>query len=383
MKKRDLKVELIRLIACMSVIWYHIRRLPWKADGTLSETAVFFECVCTICVMTFFLISGFYIYDKEGSIIKNWLNLIKNFFTKVFPLFLIALIVSLIFHDYFISVKTIPECLLNIDIIYIFKTIFRSFIHLSVNGLPGTCGHLWYVYAYFFIILYYPLTRLFLKKTPDLVKYIVLFFIFVLMVINDYLLFFDNPIINFFFEIVKKPVIYTAFGYVLYHDIIEKHLQTFKLRTAILSTLIYIVTFILLLKTQISYDLTINGEYVYTSWLSAFSLIMTSSFVIFVYNINIYKFVNQEIENIIYYLSSKTYSIYIVHYFIITKLLTLRFQNIFFDNHKYFIQHLLYHIFYSLFIFILSLLFILLAEKVFNTTKKFLRRHLWLKEKNI
>ena len=97
---RNVKIELIRLIACMAVIWYHVRELPWKTNGELSETAVFFECICTICVMTFFLITGFFIYNKKGSIIENWISLIKKFFIQVFVFFIIVSIFTIVFMTF-------------------------------------------------------------------------------------------------------------------------------------------------------------------------------------------------------------------------------------------------------------------------------------------
>lgn len=383
MKKKDFKVELIRIIACMAVIWYHIRRLPFKADGSLSETAVFFECVCTICVMTFFLITGFFIYDKKGDIIHDWLTLIKSFFRRVFPPFLIAIVVSLIFHDYFISTKTIVECLKSFDILYIFKEIFTSFISLSVNNLPGTCGHLWYVYAYFFIILFYPITRLFLTKLPKCLVYTILLVFLFLMIVNDYYLFFDNPSFNFVFEIIKKPVIYSAFGHVLYNNFIKKYVYCFNIKVFTLSVLLYIIIFVLLFKTQVAYDLTTNGDYVYTAWLSTYSLIITIAFILIVYSIPFERIVSDRYKNIVYYISNKTYLIYIIHYFIITKFLTIKFQGIFFDNLKYFVQHLLYHILYGMFIFIITLACVLLIEFVVDKTDKFCRRFIWQKEKTI
>ena len=101
--KRNVKIEIIRLIACFAVIWYHIRELPFKSNGELSETAVFFECICTICVMTFFLITGFFIYNKKGNIIYDWLKMLKKFFINIFIPFIIICIITLIFHDYLIS----------------------------------------------------------------------------------------------------------------------------------------------------------------------------------------------------------------------------------------------------------------------------------------
>ena len=121
--KRNIKIEIIRVIACMAVIWYHIRELPWKTNGELSETAVFFECVCTICVMTFFLITGFFIYNKKGTIISDWIGLIKKFLSQVFVIFLIVTIFTIVFHEFLISRESFIYCIENVSLTKIFFTL--------------------------------------------------------------------------------------------------------------------------------------------------------------------------------------------------------------------------------------------------------------------
>ena len=141
------------------------------------------------------------------------------------------------------------------------------------------------------------------------------------------------------------------------------------------SLIVYAISFILLFKTQVAYDLGTNGEYVYTSWLSTFSLFLTSSFILFVYNLNIERFLNDKINNIIYYMSSKSLGIYMIHYPIITKFLSIGFQSRFTNNRPNILYHLAYYIFYSLFIFIVSFVVLLAIEFVVNKIKAiFLKR---------
>lgn len=385
---RNIKIEIIRLIACMAVIWYHVRELPWKSNGELSETAVFFECVCTICVMTFFLITGFFIYNKKGPIIKDWISLIKKFLSQAFLFFIFVSIFTLIFHNYLISKESFVSCIKNISFTYIFSTLFNSIIHFDANYLPGTAAHLWYIFSYAIIIIAYPITRIVMIKLPKYVGYIIIAILTICMIVNDYFLFFGNPTYNLIFKIIHKPIYYSACGHVLYNDVIKKHIDD-KLESAnnkdnvliinkrifAISFITYAVTFILLFNTQIAYYLGTNGEYVYTSWLSTFSLFLTSSFILFVYNLNIERFLNDKINNIIYYLSSKSLGIYMIHYLIITKFLSIGFQSMFTNNRPNILYHLAYYIFYSLFIFIVSFAVLLAIEFVVNKIKAiFLKR---------
>lgn len=383
--KRNIKIEIIRVIACMAVIWYHIRELPWKTNGELSETAVFFECVCTICVMTFFLITGFFIYNKKGTIISDWIGLIKKFLSQVFVIFLIVTIFTIVFHEFLISRESFIYCIENVSLTKIFFTLFDSFRYFSANYLPGTSAHLWYIFSYAIIIIAYPITRFVITRFPKYVTYILLFILTICMIVNDYHLFFGDPTYNLIFKIIHKPIYYSAWGHVLYNDIIKKQIDD-KLEMLenkdkvfiinkplfIISLLTYIITFILLFKTQVAYDLGTNGEYVYTSWLSTYSLILTSCFILLIYNLNIDRFLNEKINELIYYLSKKTLGIYMIHYLIITKFLSIGFQSRFTNNRPNIMYHLLYYIFYSLFIFVISLIFVVVVEFVVNKVKSFI-----------
>ena len=385
--KRNIKIEIIRLIACMAVIWYHIRELPWKTNGELSETAVFFECVCTICVMTFFLITGFFIYNRKGTILENWGYLIKKFFSQVFIFFILVCIFTIVFHEFLISRESFLYCIQNASLSKIATTLFDSFRHFSANYLPGTAAHLWYIFSYAIIIIAYPITKFIIEKFPKYITYVILVILTIFMIINDYYLFYGNPSYNLIFKIIHKPIYYSVWGYVLYNDIIKKYVDERLKKTrnkkkiliinkplCLISVLMYTITFILLFKTQVAYDLGTNGEYVYTSWLSTYSLFLTTGFILFIYNLNIDRFLNKKIDNIIYYLSSKTLGIYMIHYLVITKFLSIGFQSMFTNNRPNFLYHLIYYIFYSLFIFIVSFVILLIIEFIVNSIKSLIMK---------
>ena len=359
---RNIKVEILRIIACFAVIVYHIRELPWKSNGELSETAVFFECVCTICVMTFFLISGFFIYGKDGNIIDNWIKLLKKFFKTVFIPFLIITIICLIFHEYLISRKTFIECISSFNIVDALKTLLLSFKNFSADDLPGTAAHLWYIYSYLIIILVYPITRFIIVNFKRKYIYIILSILTIFMIINDYYLFYGNPSFNIVFKIIHKPIYYSLLGYILYVDVLKEIIDKSATSKGVIinkklffiSIIVYLVTFILLFNTQVAYYLTTDGPYVYTSWLSTYAVVLTTAFIIFVYNLDIEKFLSDKVKNIIYFISSKTLGIYLIHYLIITKLLSIGFQARFTNNRPNIFYHLAYYLFYGLFIFIIT-----------------------------
>ena len=398
MVKRNVKIEIIRIIACMMVIWYHIREFPFKDNGELNETAVFFECICTICVVTFFLITGFFIYNKDGNIITNWIGLIKKFFTKTFIPFIITVIFCIIFHEFLITRATFTECIASFSLIEALNTIKESFLTFSADPLPGTAAHLWYIYSYAIIIFCYPITKYILTKLPKIVSYIIIIILTVFMVINDYHLFYGDPSYNKIFEIIHKPIYYSAVGYVLYNDIIRKYIDgknskslIINVKIFIISFVIYIISFIGLFKTQCAYDLTINGPYVYTSWLSIFSLLLSSSFILFTYSINfemiidsINSFVkrlnekvkeNFDLRNVVFFISSKTLGIYMIHYLLITKLLSLGVQVELTRYMPHFLNHLLYYMLDGGFIFIVSVLIVCIIERISRSISLLVKKH--------
>lgn len=386
--KRNIKIEIIRIIACIAVIWYHIRELPFKTNGEISETAIFFECICTICVMSFFLITGFFIYNKKNKILTDWIDLIKKYIIQIFIPFIFVAIFTIIFHEYLISRATFMECIQNASIQNIFYTLFMSIKTFSVDPLPGTAAHLWYVYSYGLIIIAYPITRFILTKCPKYVSYIVLFIITVFMIINDYHLFFNNPSYNLFFEIIPKPVYYSAWGHVLYRDVMKKHIDKLlddskdssrvfiiNSRIFIISALIYALTFVLLFLTELKYVETVNNGYVYTSWLSLYALILTSAFILMIYDINIERFLNTKIENVITFISSKTLGIYLVHYLIVTKLISTNVQGRFIVDRTTIFHHLAFYILYGFVIIIISLVVVCIIDSIISFIKnKVLKR---------
>lgn len=377
-KKRDVKIEIIRILACLLVVWYHIRELPWKQNGELSETAVFFEAICTVCVVTFFLISGFFIYDRKGTIIENWIYHIKHFFKKIFLPFIIVVILCIVFHEYLISAKTFKECIDGFSVKNTIATLFDSFKSFSADPLPGTAAHLWYIYSYFNIILVYPISALILKKTKKAFSYSLLLLYTVIMILNDYKSFYGDSIYYVVFDIVHKPVYYSMCGYVLYNEVIKKIIarekDSEKDKASIIidkrlffgALIIYAIGFVMLFKTQVAYYYGTNAGYVYTSWLSLYSLILSSAFVVIIYNLRIDKYLNDKIKNAIYYISGKTLGIYLIHYLLIVKLNSTGFQASFARYRINIVFYFIYFIVYSFIIILLSMAILVVIEFMKN-----------------
>lgn len=378
-------------MACFMVICSHIRDLPWKPTGELRESAVFFDTLFSVCVTIFFMITGFYIYNKKGNIIKDWLNLIKKFFKDLFIPLIVTWLICNIFEKYIINQKTFIECIKECDLKAAWDNIYHVITTFRTSDMVGTAGHLWFFFSYFVIIIEYPIIRLLLTKANRYVIFICFAIFSAMMIYNDYMAYFSNGFSTSNFFIFQKPVFHSAVGHVLNNYFIKKYIDE-KSETSksiiinkpvfFISLIIYTITFVLLYKTQKGLYLGRNNGYPYTTWASYFSLFLTTSFMLLVYNINIEKFLNEKIANIIYFISDKTFGIYLVHYPIVTRLNYIEFQSNYANRRSIFIHHFIYFALYGTFIFIISLLLVTVIKTIVKAIKSMIfGRIVWQKEK--
>ncbi|MCQ2609343.1 MAG: acyltransferase [Lachnospiraceae bacterium] len=372
---KDIKVELLRIIACFMVLVYHTRRLPILDDGSVSETAIFIECMCTICVVTFFLISGFFIYKKDNNIFLDWWHISLSYLKTLCRAGLLMVIFSLLVHDFIVSKSTLIACVKEADIKSLSILLIDGIKSFSVNRWPGTSAHLWYVFSYGLIILCYPITRLFLKLDKRVV-YVVLILLAVLQLYDDILVYYDKWTLNRFFDYVPRPVIYSAWGHLLYNDILakirKKDIEKFVIdkKVMIISIVMYVISFVGIFYMQYMYNTYVNGIHTYTAWYSIGSLTMSMALVMCVMDINIDKIFNDNIKKMIYTLGGMTLGIYMLHYPIVVKLNTMLFQKMIQDTLGLnFVTQMIYVVFYNLLIFVLSILLLFVVRFVGNRCK--------------
>ena len=314
------------------------------------------------------MISGFFIYSKNGKIFDDWIDVLKKFFKNIFLPFIILSIIAIIFNDFFISKANIVECIKNIDFNSYSKMLFDSFTHFSVAFLKPMAAHLWYVYAHLTILLVYPITRYILTKSKK-ISYGIIIIYFIMLMTNDILVMKNIDNLNFVLNILYRPVFYSAFGYLLYNDIIKKFVFDKNSEQIIInknlffiSLVIYIITFVLLYKVTTKYYLTINGNYVYPSWYSSLIATMASTFILMVFNINFDYFLSDKIKNAICFVASKTLGIYLIHYFVAMKLNSIRFRDYIITNRPTFIHQVANYIISILLVFVISFIMVIIID---------------------
>ena len=378
---RDIGVEVLRLLACFAVCTYHIRLFAMKTDGTISETYTILECSLAICVMSFFFITGFFIYNKKGNILTNWLKLIINTIINIIIPTIIVVIICIIFNDYFINIKSFDECIQNIDISHIVDVIIAGFKEFNAGPWPGTAAHLWYIFAYLYIVISYPLVQYILNKVPKKLILILIGYLILIGVVNDVWILDNDFTFHKLFDFIKKPVVYCMVGHFLYKDVLTKirNKQSKYLikdfPTFIAGIVIYIVSIILMFHFQYNYYVKYDVHiYVYSSWLSMFSMFLTIGFFLMVYNIDFDTMWNDSIKNMIFYFSKQTFIIYLIHYLIVIRFVCTGFQDAWHQDFTNAFQYVLYYLFYGFFIFAVSMAISMIITLIPNIIKMIINK---------
>ena len=377
---RDIGIEVLRLMACIAVCTYHIRLFATKTDGTVSETYTLLECSLAICVMSFFFITGFFIYRKKGNVLINWFKLIINTIINIIVPSIIVVIICIIFHDYFINIKTFDECIKNINVDQILDVIIAGFKDFTAGPWPGTAAHLWYIFAYLYIVISYPFVQLLINKIPKKIIMIILGYLVLIGIVNDVWIMDNDFTIHRIFDFIKKPVMYCIIGHYFYSEVLLKIknkdsnflIKDFK--TFVAGIIIYLVSILLMFNFQYNYYVKYDVHiYVYSSWLSMFSMFLTIGFFLIIYNIDFDKMWNEDIKNMIQYFSKQTFIVYLIHYLIVIRFVCTGFQDAWNQDFTNAFQYLLYYIFYGFFIFSVSMIISMIITTIPNMISKTFR----------
>ena len=360
-KERDINIEFIRVIACIFVIGLHISLGFLLESNELDKTRLFISSLLRDGVTLFWFIMGYFLfYDK-----RSFKEIIKKCLSKVFLPAFIIMIFTVIFNNWIISSSSFIDCIKNISINN-FIDIFKCLLFLTIDPIPSA-AHLWYIFAYIKVIIWYPILKLVVnKKNDNIVKYIIIvssIFIFT----NFIQILFFKEILYEEFIITTIPIIQVLIGYKLrnYIDKNKKIIKTNKYRIIFLSTLIvaYIMRFgIQLLLYYKNNDL---DYMLHTGRLLNF--VIAISLFLFIMSINI----KDIFKKIILFLSKNTFYIYLLHFCLIlkfksfgldTKLLSKLPTNV--------IGEILYTLIYTLFIFIVCLIISVIIHYIEKYIKK-------------
>ena len=157
-KKRNVNIELVRILACISVIALH----TWKGSG-IDEVPTVIKGVIRVFekhnVPLFFIIMGFFMFRGNKS---YWVK-VKDLINRI----IIPSLVALVFYEFMQGVLEGNMSLQDAFTAPLFK--LASIFKLIVSTSPGYNPTLWFVYEYIRIVLLAPFIALLCKEEKEIV----------------------------------------------------------------------------------------------------------------------------------------------------------------------------------------------------------------------
>ena len=326
--KRDYTIDLIRIIACILVIGTHCCLQAFNEYYSQVDWSRLFEkCFLTDGVPLFFMITGFFLISR-----KDYKRVWKTTAIRILlPTFIYVVFVQ-IFYMFIVNKESFVWCLknarFNMNILGIIRTILTGDL-AHINSL---CEHLWYIFSYVKIIIWFPILWLICReeKTAIIARRIIIGFGIVSTIIIDVQRFYTFPLIGIIktYELVGREILFVIFGYELFvhKDKIKNNKKLF-----IISSLIFIVTNIIRYRVEMHY-MVINSFYdivgrdSFMEWRYTFLNILSGiALFIALYSFEIK---SEKIGKILVWISNKTFGIYLIHYILLAKVDLYKFDKL-------------------------------------------------------
>lgn len=316
LEKQDVRVQLIRILACLIVIVCHSRLNP-VTDNILDKSTLFIHCFFDDGVAIFFLIMGFFIFNK------SYKKIITKAVTGILFPTIVIMVISMVLSDWANNVRALSDCILHpyIDI----RLIIKSILSRELYNVPIS-GHLWYINSYLEIVVLVPVLKLLCKRDNDAsssARRWVIFIATVNILLKDFQAILPlgiNP-----FMIFDIPVFLVLCGYSLW-NYNEKIIGNKKIRIISLccASGINVIRFILQVYL---FSKDINNDYFYY-WNTGTACIFTVSFVIFFMT---FRFNINKVTLVINYIGGKTFMIYLIHALILWRFNSIGIRDVFYD----------------------------------------------------
>lgn len=360
--KRDISIDLIRIVAALSVILTHLcLQVLNRCYNRIDWSRLLEKSFLTDGVPLFFMITGFFLMNGR-SYKKIWKSTIK----KILLPSLIFVIFVQLFYPFILNQKTFTECITSLEFNII--PIIQAILKADVTYLNGLCDHLWYIFSYVKIVIWIPILWLVCgdSKNSKLARKIMLGFAFLSVLIQDIQRFWTIPVIGkiSILTIIPREILYVLIGYELF---LHKDKIKNNKKICLISLIGFIVINLMRYRAEMLY-MVINSltdvvgrenflEWRYTS-LNVFSGIFLF---MFLYSFEIK---NEKISKVLKFVSDKTFGIYLIHYLILAKVDLYKFEKI-----EKFPLEILYLIIGLIITFVISLIIVTIIkniEKIFN-----------------
>ena len=361
-KKRDISVELIRVVACILVVAIHLSLQVFNQYYSQVDWSRLFEkCFFTDGVPLFFMITGFFIANGR-SYKKTW----KGVWKKIIIPVAIYVLFAQIFYMFITNKQTIMWCLQNAIANLNLQGILRAILTGEVIHINSLCAHLWYIFSHIKIVIWMPVLWLICKneQTPNLARRMIMGFGMFSFIMQDIQKFITIPADSLkVFTMVDPAILYVLFGYELFvnKDKIKKNKKL-----CIISLILFVIANVAKYKLEMEYMVINNfydivGRSSFLEWKYT-SLNIISSICLFM-ALYSFEIKSERFSKIITWLSDKTFGVYLVHYLLIAKVDLYKF-----DKFGKLGEELIYLVLSITITFIASVLVVWLLRKIKELT---------------
>ena len=321
-KKQDINVELLRLIACLMVIVIHVRPLIISNDGQIMETALLCQTLAAPAVGIFFMITGFFA-PKSQDFIKTWKRCVTGILLPALALVVVTNILDQVSFD-----AGFFHSLAKIDYAQIAKNIFEGIIGFDAAKFGNYNAHLWYIFSHILIMLFLPVMCVLAKYADRRVLWFFTILINYRLILIDIVALYPFPIIVYLPTILPAELGVFIIGYMLYSS--GKHFRDKKYTKPVAAVLLIITLVTMffaqyklfsneLLTAEEPYELNYGSPY-FLSWSCGLAVIASSLVCILVLSLHIR---NERLCRLIKSLGGLTFPVYLVHFPIWAKLSNL------------------------------------------------------------
>ena len=357
-KKRDISIELIRVVAALLVVAIHLSLQVYNQYYSQVDWSRLFEkCFFTDGVPLFFMITGFFIANGR-SYKKTWKGVAKKILLPTF----IYVLIAQVFYMFITNKQSIAWCLQNAVNNLNIQGIFRAILTGDVIHINSLCAHLWYIFSHIKIVLWMPVLWLICKneKTPNLARRMIMGFGILSLVFQDIQKF--VPSLNDFvnpFTMVDPVILYVLFGYELF---VNKDRIKNNKKLCIISLVIFALINVVKYKLEMQYMVINNffdivGRSSFLEWkYTSFNIISSICLFMALYSFEIK---SEKLSKIISWISDKTFGIYLIHYMLIAKVDLYKF-----DKYGKLTEELIYLVLSILITFTSSLIIVWLLKKI-------------------
>lgn len=153
---RNSALELTRVVGCILVVALHVRP-SWVTEKGFGNLNFFLWGLVRDGVSLFWLIQGYFLLNG-----KKYTQVLKRTITKV----IIPAVIMMLFNALFAE-RILQGDILQVkfsDLTEALKNVWVALISWNATLIP-CCPHLWYVFAYFQVILWQPILRLLTENT--------------------------------------------------------------------------------------------------------------------------------------------------------------------------------------------------------------------------